>query len=316
MDILHISMRDIHLRKLDLNLLVALDALLSVEEVSAAAAKMGITQSAMSHTLNRLREQFDDPLLIKGKGRMIKTPRADALAAPLRKALLELQQAIRSDVEFVPETSRLRFSIATNDYGDLILLPQLISLLSDQAPHIDVKVSHFDPENSITPLETGNIEIVLCHPIKNTIGIHQEVLLDDGFCCVTRKGHPGIPAQFDIEAYLSLPHLRIAPRGEHRDLMDKELARLGKERRVALSIPNLSSAPMLVASSDLILTAPRRCILAWQKNMPICIHEPPLQLPRFSIAMIWHERFQMDPAHQWLREKVRLICANAEVRIA
>jgi len=213
MDMLHIGMRDIHLRKLDLNLLVALDALLSVEEVSAAAVKMGITQSAMSHTLNRLREQFDDPLLIKGKGRMIKTAKAEALAAPLRKALLELQQAIQSEVEFVPQTSTLCFSIATNDYGDLILLPQLLALLSEQAPHIDVKVSHFDPENSTTPLETGNIEIVLCHPIKNTIGIHQEVLVEDDFCCVHAPGASGhFRRARSRNLYLAVPSAHCAAR--------------------------------------------------------------------------------------------------------
>lgn len=312
MKMLHIRMHEINLRKLDLNLLVALDVLLTVEEVSAAAAKMCLSQSAMSHTLNRLREQFDDPLLVKGKGRMLKTPKAEALAGPLRKALLELQQALQSDVAFDPRTSTQSFNIATNDYGDWTLLPELLAQLGEQAPNIDVKVSHFDPEHSVIPLETGNLEIVLCHPIKNTCGIHQEIQFEDDFCCATRLDHPAIGKRLDLETYIALSHLRIAPRGEQRDLIDKALAKLSRQRRIALSIPNLSSAPMLVARSDLILTAPRRCILAWQKVIPLVIHEPPLELPSFSIAMLWHERFEHDLAHQWLREKVRQICANAD----
>lgn len=310
MKMLHTGMHEINLRKLDLNLLVALDVLLTVEEVSAAAARMCITQSAMSHTLNRLREHFNDPLLVKGKGRMVKTARAEALAAPLRKALLELQQAIQSDVDFDPQTSTLCFHIATNDYGDWTLLPQLLALLAAQAPQIDVRVRHFDPENSITPLETGSLEIVLCHPIKRASGIHQEVLFEDDFCCVSRPAHPRIGKRLDLETYIGLSHLRIAPRGDERDIIDKALGRLGKRRRIALSTPNLSSAPMLVARSDLILTAPRRCIKAWQQVMPLTIHEPPVALPGFSIAMIWHERFEHEPAHQWLREKLRQICAR------
>ncbi|CAB1370683.1 LysR family transcriptional regulator [Denitratisoma oestradiolicum] len=303
------NMQDIQLRKVDLNLLVALDALLSVEEVGLAAAKMGITQSAMSHTLRRLRELFGDPLLIKGKGHMIKTPRAEALAAPLRKALLELQQAVRIQSEFIPETSRLRFSIATNDYGDLIMLPPLLSLLSTQAPSIDIRVGHFDPEQSIAPLEAGSIELALCHPLKSATGIHQQTLFEDDFCCVTRQALPGIRSHLDLDTYLTLPHLRIAPRGDQRDPIDRALAQRGRQRRIALSIPNFSSAPMVVARSDLILTAPRRCILAWKNLMPISIYEPPLDLPCFSIAMVWHERFQQNPAHQWLRERLRQIAS-------
>lgn len=312
MKMLHTAMREIHLRKLDLNLLVALDVLLTMEEVSAAATKMSITPSAMSHTLQRLREHFDDPLLIKGKGKMIKTPRAEALAAPLRKALLELQHAIQCDVEFVPATSRHCFHIATNDYGDWTLMPQLLALLSEQAPHVDVKISHFDPENSIAPLESGSIELVFCHPVKHAVGIHQETLFEEDFCCATRAKHPRIGRRLDLDTYLAQSHLRIAPRGSQRDLIDKTLAKIGKQRRIALSTPNLSSAPVLLVNSDLVLTAPRRCIQAWQKLMPVSIHEPPVVLPGFSIAMIWHERFQHDPAHQWLREKMRQISFVAQ----
>jgi len=264
----------------------------------------------MSHTLRRLRDLFDDQLLIKGKGRMIKTPKAVAIAAPLKKALLELQQAVQIEAEFQPSSSRLRFNIATNDYGDLILLPRLLAVLSEKAPYIDVKASHFDPENSIAPLETGSIELALCHPLKRAAGIHQQILFDDDFCCVTRREMQGIGQHLDLDTYLTLSHLRIAPRDENRDPIDKALAKLAKARRIALSIPNFSSAPMVVAQSDLILTAPRRCAEAWKTLMPISIYETPLELPKFSIAMVWHERFQKNPAHQWLRENLRQICAD------
>lgn len=306
----HIRMHEIQLRKIDLNLLVALDALLTVEEVGTAAAKMGISQSAMSHTLRRLRDLFGDQLLIKGKGRMIKTPKAEAIAVPLRKALMELQQAVKTEADFHPATSQLRFSIATNDYGDLILLPRLRAVLADAAPTIDIKVSHFDPENSIAPLEAGSIELAVCHPLKQAADIHQQHLFDDDFCCIARQPLPGIDTQIDLPTYLRLPHLCIAPRGEQRDPIDKALARQGAKRRIALSIPNFSSAPMVVAQSDLLLTAPRRCALAWRQLMPIHIYETPLELPRFSIAMIWHERFQRSPGHQWLREHLRRIGAD------
>lgn len=271
MKILHTDMREINLRKLDLNLLVALDALLTAEEVSAAADKMCITQSAMSHTLNRLREQFGDPLLIKGKGRMIKTPRAEALTLPLRKALLELQHAIQTDVDFVPATSRLRFNIATNDYGDLILLPQLLAMLNAEAPHIDVRVSHYDPANSITPLESGLVDLALCLPIRQAPNIHQETLFDDGFCCVSRRDHAALKKGLDLDRFVSLPHLLLAPRGEQRDMVDRQLARLGRSRRIALSTPNLNSAPMIVARSELLLAhraAPLRQRLAGHHAHP------------------------------------------------
>lgn len=303
-------MHEIQLRKIDLNLLLALDALLTVGEVGLAAAKMGVTQSAMSHTLRRLRELFDDPLLIRGKGRMIRTPKAEAMAAPLRKALMELQQVIQLEADFDPETSRRRFCIATNDYGDVTLLSALLAFLTKEAPAVDLKVSHFDPEDSIAPLEAGSIELALCHPLKQAADIHQQGLFVDDFCCITRQPLPSINERVSLDIYLSLPHLRIAPRGELRDPIDRALMEQGAKRRIVLSIPNLSSAPMVVAQSDLILTAPRRCAQAWQRLMPIKIYEPPIELPRFSIAMVWHERFQHDPAHRWLRENLRRLCAD------
>ena len=132
---------------IDLNLLIALDTLLSVEEVGTAAARMGVTQSAMSHALRRLRQQFGDPLLVKGKGRMVKTAKAEALAKPLRRALLELQHALVVDATFAPKTSSRRMTIATNDYGDLILLPELIRLISRQAPVSESPISIRKPRS-------------------------------------------------------------------------------------------------------------------------------------------------------------------------
>lgn len=306
----HIEMNDIQLRRLDLNLLLALDALLHAEEVGLAAERMRLTPSAMSHALRRLRIHFDDPLLIKGKGRMLRTAKAEALAGPLRKALLELEQAVNIEAHFSPATARRHFSIATNDYGDLIILPRLMALLAGQAPGIDLRVSHFDPETSQAPLETGNIELALHHPLQRAAEIHQQLLFKDDYCCAVRKHHPGIESPFDLENYLRMSHLRITARRDRPDPIDQALSRLNRTRRLALTIPNFSSAPMLVATTDLVLSAPRRCIQEWCRILPIESHELPLELPGFSIAMLWHERFQRDPAHQWLREKLRRIAAH------
>lgn len=298
-------MNEIHLKDMDLNLVVALDALLSVEEIGLAAAKMGVTPSAMSHALRRLRRQFGDPLLVKGKGRMIKTAKAEALAAPVRKALIELQRALLANEPFVPETSTHSVIIATNDYGDMILLPRLVRLISKQAPGISIKVAHFDPETSLVPIEAGEIELAICHPLKQATGIHQQVIFDDDFCCAVRRDHPVINDGFSVQTYLGLPHLAIAPRGLQRDPIERALARLGKKRHIALSVPNLNTAPMIVATTDLVLTAPRRCIIAWQNVIPLTLLEAPFDAPSFEMAMIWHERFQHDPAHRWLREALR-----------
>lgn len=299
-------MNEMNLRRMDLNLLVALDVLLAHEEVGLAAEKMGISPSAMSHTLNRLREAFGDKLLIKGKGRMIKTPRAEALAEPLKKALLELQHAIRTEMGFEPQSCQSTFNIATNDYGDLILLPGLLSLTQREAPGASINASYFDPENSTTPLETGAVELALCHPLSKAAGIYQQVLFDDHFYCAIRQDHPGVN-QMDLETYLSLPHLQIAPRGETEGPVERALAKLGHQRRVALQMLNFNSAPMVLAQSDLVLTAPRRCIDEWAKIMPLSVFPCPFEMPSFSIAMLWHERFQSHPAHQWLRDRVRIL---------
>ncbi len=297
-------MHEIQLNDLDLNLLVALDALLSEEEVGRAAERTGVTPSAMSHTLRRLRTFFDDPLLVKGKGKMQKTPKAEALTAPLHKALLELQRAISSDVEFDAASSSQQFRIATNDYGDLILLPPLLSILSEEAPNIGLSAKPFDPRGSQLPLETGIVDLAITHPLKNAASIYQQTLFEDDFCCVMRNDHPAVDTQLDLDTYVALPHLRLAPRGDPSGPVDRALAKLEIERHVTLEIANFSSAPMIVAESNLVLTAPRRCVQEWARILPLQIYEAPFELPRFSIAMIWHERFQHHPAHQWLRRKL------------
>ncbi|MAG31866.1 MAG: LysR family transcriptional regulator [Deltaproteobacteria bacterium] len=297
-------MHEIQLGALDLNLLVALDALFSEEEVGRAAQKIGVSASAMSHTLRRLRTFFDDPLLVKGKGKMQRTPKAEALAAPLHKALLELQRAISSDVEFDAASSSQQFNIATNDYGDLILLPPLLSIVTIEAAQIGLNAKSFDPRGPHLPLETGLIDLAIAHPLKQAAGIVQQTLFEDDFCCAVRRDHPSVGSRLDLDSYMALPHLRLAPRGEPSGPVDRALARLELERRVALGITNFSSAPMIVAESDLVLTAPRRCIEEWARLLPLDIYEPPFAVPPFSIAMIWHERFRHHPAHRWLREKV------------
>jgi DNA-binding transcriptional LysR family regulator len=307
---MHPEMKDIQLRKLDLNALVALDALLSEGEVGRAAERVGVSASAMSHTLRRLRDLFDDPLLVKGRGGMTPTPRAEALRTPLNRALLELQRAISIDPDFAPVSSTREFRVATNDYGDLILLPGLLAALSRSAPNVRLSASPLDPEASSLPLETGAVELAITHPLEKAPGIFQKTLFEDDFCCVARSDHPALRERLDRATYAELTHLRLAPRGPMRDPLEQALAREGVERRVGLVMSNFSSAPLIVAASDLLLTAPRRCVEAWARILPLRVLETPFETPRFSIAMVWHERFQHDSAHRWLRQQVAAVGAG------
>ncbi|WP_428263878.1 LysR family transcriptional regulator [Haliangium sp.] len=302
------------LTEMNLNLLLALDALLAERSVSAAARRVGVSQPAMSQSLRQLRDLMGDELLVRDRNAMVLTPGAERLAVPLRQALVGLQRALDGEVDFDPARSRRRFVIAAGDHVAVTLLPPLLEHISRAAAGVDIELRPILARRLSADLATGDVDLAIAAYVDAGEELVQQRLYRSRFACLVRRGHPQIDPEVDpevapdagltLDQYLALPHALISPTGEGVGVVDTALAALGQRRRVALRVSSFLAAPLVVARSDLILTAPHRVALAFAALAPLTVLDPPLELPGFDTVQVWHRRFQSDPAHRWLRATV------------
>lgn len=298
---------------LDLNLLVALDTLLRERSVTAAARHLGLTQSAMSHKLRRLREQLDDPLFISGRHGLTPTPRAQALEAPLRAALYDVTAALKVGAPFDPATAQRTFQIAAADLMELAILPEVLSRLEGQAPGLSILMRRRD-RASVESLASGKLDLLIQpggrsvpgFELEERAGIARKHLSDEGFSVVARLDHPVLAGRKKLtqKRYLEQGHVLVSPGGGDRGVVDQVLAPRGLTRRIAVSLPHFVAAPFLVARTDLLLTCPTSLARAAAEYAPLRVMEPPFELPRTQLYMYWHQRFQHDAGHRWLRDFV------------
>jgi DNA-binding transcriptional LysR family regulator len=296
-------MQDVHLAAVDLNLLVALDALLVERNVTRAAARIGLTQSAMSHALARLRALLDDELLVRAPNGMVPTIRAEALAGPIRAALEQVARAL-APAAFEPKTARGRVVVGTSDYVELVLLPEVVSRLAVEAPGIDLRVLSLD--DALGPLASGEIDLAIAPPdaYPERAGTFKRRLFEDRFVCIVRNGHPLAKKKLTLSRFTAARHALISPRGKEGGFVEDALARLGLARRVTVAVPHFLIAPHLVASSNLVLTVAQRVASLLAEPLALTILAPPpeLALVGFEMATFWHERSQSDPMLRWVRD--------------
>lgn len=297
------AMQDVHLAGIDLNLLVALDALLEERHVTRAARRLGLSQSATSHALARLRELLRDPLLVRSGAVLVPTPRALALAPPVR-GILETIRSTLAGPSFDPASSVRTFVVATSDYFELVVMPLLVRELVRAAPAIDLVVRPA-PEDFVAMLGGGRLDLVIGVSVPpGAESVHRRALFDDGFACVVRAGHPVLRRGLDLDRFAAMGHVFIAPRGTRGGVVDDALAKKRKVRRVAAMVPSFLAAPAIVAESDLVLTMPARLAERLAPAFDLRVLPPPLALPRFTVSAYWHERAHHDPAHAWLRARI------------
>ncbi len=302
----HLSMNVMHeLHRIDLNLLVALDALIREGSVTRAAQEVGVTQSAMSHTLRRLRDVFDDPLLVRVGAAMQLTPRAEALALGLRSGLQTLARLLESP-SFEPASAQRAFRIATPDLFDVLALPALLADLRQQAPGIELTVMPFTRRGIPAALTVGELDLaVLARPqVQGAVGLVGRTLLRDTFSCFLREDHAVLRQGLTLERYVAAAHAVVSPRADGVSVVDHLLQEAGHVRRVVLKLPHFFSAPAIIARSDLILTAPTSLARMLPAEGPIVAVPLPLPVPPHSVACYWHTRFTEDPGHRWLRERL------------
>jgi DNA-binding transcriptional LysR family regulator len=289
---------------LSVHQLETLVRLLEERSVSRVARRLGVSQPAVSHALRGLREILGDPLLVPGAGGLLLTPRAAAMLDPLRASLHGLERLLTRPERFDPATARREFRLASWDAAVVALLPWLFQRISVEAPSVGVDVRPVPERGAARALDAGEIDLAIEVRPSDGPGLKARLLGREAFVCLARAGHPAIGDSLDLDTWLSLPHALISPQGEGTSVVDRELAKIGRSREIRLRIRYFLGAPLVVAGSDLVLTAPRSLAVAMTALAPLRMFEPPIPLPGFGTHLVWHERDDLDEAHAWMRGRI------------
>jgi DNA-binding transcriptional LysR family regulator len=288
-----------NLNSLDLNLLVALDALLREANVSRAAMRIGLSQPAASHALQRLRDLIGDPLLVRNGARMELTPRALGLRAPLAQTLDQVRSLFVPDA-FDAIRSERRFRLMMPDLAVELLMPPLMAKITKAAPNIQIDVVPWRSSAIFTAEFARTIDMVIS--IGNAFkGFHRQLLYTDSDALAVRRGHPAGNRLKKRDAFLAARHVAVIIRGQNEDLIDTWLRSKNIERRITLVVPGYIEALHVAARTDLVAFVPRRLIAALTKQLSLATITPPLDPGIDEQFMFYPTRAQMDPGSIWLR---------------
>lgn len=291
-----------NIRRLDLNLLVTLDVLLSEHNVTRAAQRLNLSQPSVSVHLARLREVFEDPLLLAGPRGMRPTAKADELREPLRLALEALERAVSPASPFNPAEASLTWRIAATDYTETTILLPALAGLRTTSPGTRLAVLETVPSLIAKQAEQGQIDLAFHTTEGAPTGLRHRPLFSERYVLVGREGHPRLKRRPTLAQFCTLDHAIVSPDGGgFRGVTDEALSAAGLTRRVALSVPHFLFLRSVLANTDLVAMLPSRLV---RDISGLQVVEPPVDVPGFEIAMLWPERSHRDPAHQWLREHI------------
>jgi DNA-binding transcriptional LysR family regulator len=296
------------MKDVDLNLLTVFDAIMSEQSISRAATRLAMTQPAVSNALSRMRVTYNDPLFIKA-GRGVKpTPKAHHLWLEVRSALQVLREAVRPSA-FQPAEAKRRFRLGTTDLMTMVLWPQLRRLVENEARGIDILGVPCTGQHTERLVSDGEADLIF-GVFENLTGEYRsEALYANEYICAMRKKHPLANEPLTMQRYLSADHLLISLSGDPIGMVDEALARQGLKRRVAMTVNQFLSVPMLLTHSDLICIAPRIAVTGCPLTEGLHLTEPPLDIASSLVSMVWHARADRDPGHIWLRQNIARICA-------
>lgn len=290
------------MKQSEIGLLIALDALLEAESVTAAAQALGISQPAMSAQLGRLRALFNDPLLATSGRKLLPTVKAQEIKAPLRTLLADLDLLVRESVAFDPLITERTFRLLGTDYVHSVLAAGLHEAFAKEAPNARLALLPFDPTAVWSQLEHDRVDVAMVTGM-NLPDARRRPGLVETFKIIQRKGHPRGSGPFTMDQFCAAAHALVSPEGGgFFGATDKILANIGLTRRVSCSLPSFLVAPTLIANSDLIALIPERLASLYCELFDQ--FDPPFIAPSFAVDILWHPRRQNDPAHIWFRSTI------------
>jgi DNA-binding transcriptional LysR family regulator len=288
----------------DLNLLVVFDAAMQEKNLTRTGQRLGLSQSAVSHAIARLRHMLNDELFVRTPEGMMPTPRAERMAGPIHQALQEMRVTLESD-EFEAAHASRTFMIAANNYAARAVIPHFIHRVAKLAPSVVLDVLAIGRLHMLDQLDSGAVELVLGTLTEGGERFKCVGLLDDEYAAILQSDHPASEEPVvSVERLADLPHITVTSSGDDTTFVDDALAERGLSRRVVARVPLLSLRSVLIGSGALAVV-PRRVAADFIAFLPLIMRPLPFPSPRVSLSMIWHRRLDHHPAHRWLRSVLR-----------
>lgn len=299
-------MKSIQLSSIDLNLLVAFEAMMEQRSVTKAAEKLDIGQPAMSAALSRLRDLFKDQLFVRLGREMQPTTKAQQLAPAITAALHHIRQAISGSTAFQPKTSERNFTLGSSDYTSYVMMPALLDFCTDQAPAVNLRTIEYEKKNIGELLEQGAADIALgvfADPPRQTTIEH---IFVERFVGIARRAHPALrKGRISVASYVRYPHALTTLSRDSKGAIDEALEQFGLKRRIAFTTPHMMVLPFTLATTDLIAAVPERIARRLADLCELEIFELPIDLKPWNVSMIWSTLTDQDEANQWLRKAVK-----------
>ena len=297
-----------NLRQFDLNLLVALDVLLTERNVTRAGERLYLSQPAMSGILARLRHAFQDELLVRVGRSLELTALAVELSGPVHECVRQVEDLLNLRQLFEPESVSRSFRIAASDYVVFLLLGPLLKILTARAPNISVRFLSIDPTAG-ERLAAGELDFAVL-PDEFEANLPSVPLFQDSWICAVWSAHPHSGVKFTLQEFLAWPHLSFRLAGaDHASIAENYLAQIGCERRIVASTESFATAPFLLRETQLVTLVPRRLGERLQQAADIRLIEPPFDVPPLREKLIWSPRYTASAAHAWLRTRLTEVAA-------
>jgi DNA-binding transcriptional LysR family regulator len=294
---------------IDIRLLMVFDAIYKTRSVTAAAEALDLGQPAVSVALAKLRHHFGNPLFVRTSNGMEPTPFSEGLVQPVREVLAAVEKVLGHHGEFEPATSERNFRICMTDISQLVLLPRLWETLRETAPGVRIEIVPMSSDTARL-LESGEADLAVGFVPQLEAGLHQQSLFVQNFVCMVAQDHPRIGDSLDLARFEAEDHAVISSSGAAPTILEREIARQGITRRIALKIPSFLGAAFVIEHTDLLLTVPRRLGDVLQGRGAFRFLPVPFPLPEYEVKQHWHERYHHDEGNRWLRRLVSRLLSD------
>lgn len=303
-----------NLSKVDLNLFIVFDAIYTEANLTRAGQIVGITQPAVSNALARLRDTFNDPLFVRTAQGMVPTPMAQNIITPVRQALQLLRVSVQESRSFNPSEANKTYRISMTDLTEAVILPHLAARIRRLAPNINVDSFLTRRRETTKELAAGRLDFAIDAPLNTDPQVRHVRLFEDRYVCIMRKGHPlAAKERITLDDYLAQSHIHISSRRNGLGHVDLALGKMGIQRRVMLRSQHYQMAPLVLESTDMVMTVNER--FARRHNLH-WVELPIDDIPPIQTHLFWHESTDQDPANRWMREQIIELSQQLERKAA
>lgn len=302
------------LTEIQLNQLRLVDALLANASISEAAEKIGMSQSAASHALARLRTELNDPIFIRTANGMQPTPYGARLAGSVKEALALLRGGLEQQPNFVPQSSTHTFTVIMSEVSQTLYLSKLVTRLAKEAPGTSVRIAPVPQKAPHLELESGEVDLAVGTFTQFIAGCRQKRVYREQYACIARAGHPIFAEGMTPNAFSESSHVIVDPTGYVHEQLSPILKHQGLARSAKVHVPTFHSVPEVVANTDLIAVMPKTLADFYATLLPLLVMPLPIAIPSYGVTMFWHERFHRDPKNRWLRNVFIDLYAAGRIR--